>query len=66
MDMIYGAEEHNWLLGSRGLIKVIMTENQTTVVFDSHESAVFANNDLDNYEIPNHVVNGNIIVLSLT
>lgn len=53
MNYIFGAEHFNWLLGTKGVIKVTMEDSITMVDFDTVANAKAAVNDLDNYDM-NH------------
>ena len=63
MNIVYGAEMHNWVLECEGIHKVTMTKGMTKVTFIGNDEAIASANRLTKYSMNNYLVQGNVITL---
>ena len=63
MNIVYGAEHHNWLLEQEGVIKVVMTDGMTEVTFDDKDHCEMAFTNVNDYEMNHYSMCENILLL---
>ena len=63
MNIIYGAEMHNWVLECEDLESITMTTGMTKVVFTNEDSTKMAFERLKGYEMNNYSMCSNIILV---
>ncbi len=63
MNIIYGAEMHNWVLECEDLESITITSGMTKVVFSSESSAEMAFERLKDYGMNHYSMCSNIILV---